>query len=58
MKKIVLMVAAGALMLLLAACGSSQVGAEEPRGGLEEGVSAVESAIRGYSRYEKRSFKH
>lgn len=46
MKKIVLMVAAGALMLLLAACGSSQVGAEEPRGGLEEGVSAVESAIR------------
>ena len=46
MKKIVLMVAAGALMLLLAACGSSQVGAEEPSGGLEEGVSAVESAIR------------
>lgn len=46
MKKIVLMVAAGALMFLLAACGRVQTGAEEPSSGLEEGVNAVESAIR------------
>ncbi len=46
MKKIILEIAAGALVLSLAACGSSQAGAEEPLSGLEEGVSAVESAIR------------